>query len=164
MLAQVLGAGLRDKGEKREIHAAFGIALLGFSPQLHHAREVHLEEAGDVRRHTLRHHHVVGGDLADLGPRLDAVARPRVHGRMFDRTGRSRESGARSRGSRGGRGSFDVAQDVLFGHAARVTTAGDSRDIDAVLGSDFANKRRRLGAEALLGGLYATTVTGGRTA
>src|SRR4029077_8117354 len=118
MLAQILGARFRDEREEREAHPALGIRLLGFGAQLRHTREVDFEETGDVCRDAPRRHHVIGGDLADLGPGLDAVARPRLDGGVLYCTG-ALGLGPRAWGWSGGR-AFDVAEDVLLRHAAGV--------------------------------------------
>src|SRR2546422_10451717 len=82
--AEILRARLRDEGEEREAHAALDVALFGLGAQLRDAREVDFKEAGDVCGHALRDDHVIGGDLADLGPRLDPVPLPRVDDRVLD--------------------------------------------------------------------------------
>src|SRR5205807_6662453 len=137
--------------EDGEVHPALGICLLGFGAQLCHTREVDFEETGDVCRDAPRHHHVIGGDLADLGPGLDAVARPRLDGGMLYCTG-ALGLGPRAWGW-SGRRAFDVAEDVLLRHAAGVTATRDPRDVHAVLGRDFADEGRRFRAQTLLGRL-----------
>ena len=161
VLAQILGAGFHDEREEGEVDTPLVVAPLRLAPQLRDTREIDLKEARDVRGHALRHHHVIGGDLANLGPRLDAVTGPRVDGRMLDTPGGSRERGA---GSSLRRSAFNVSEDILFGHTTRVPAARDARDVDAVLGGDLADERRRLGAETLFGCLYTATITVGRTA
>ncbi len=152
MLAQILGARFRDEREEREVHPALGIRLLGFGAQLGHTREVDFEETGDVCRDAPRHHHVIGGDLADLGPGLDAVARPRLDGGMLD--GATGGRGARCAVRGGGRWSLlDVSKDILLRHATGVTATRDPRDVHTVLGRDFADEGRRFRAQTLLGRL-----------
>src|SRR5207247_3002536 len=142
---------------ERAVPPPLGIALLRLSAQLRHPREVDFEEARDVRRDAPRHHHVIGRDLPNLGPRLDAVARPRLDGGVLNGA-RSRESGAGG-GWRRCRSALDVAQNVLLGDTTHVAAARDARDVDAVLGGDLANEWRRLGTEPLLRGLDPTAIT-----
>src|SRR5437899_9968252 len=121
MRAQILAARFRNECEEREVDPALGIALLGLAAQLRHAREVHFEKTRHVRRHALRHHHVIGGDLADLGPGLDPVARPRLDGGMLY-CPRAQGLGPLAWGWNGWR-AFDVAEDVLLRHPAGVPAA-----------------------------------------
>src|SRR5258708_9619109 len=89
-----------------------------------------------MRRDAFRHHHVVGGDLADPGPRLDPVAGPGLDGRMLDCT----RAWGLGPGAWGRRCALDIAQDVLLGDTTGVPAARNAVDVDAVLGRDLANE------------------------
>src|SRR5439155_739151 len=121
MLAQILRAGFRDEREEREVHAPLGIALLRFAAQLRHAREVDFEEARHVRRHTPRHHHVIGRDLADLGPGLDTVAGPRLDGGVLDGTRACGGSGLAGAGAAAG---FDATAPASVSSTATSVCTG----------------------------------------
>src|SRR6266540_3835452 len=121
VLPQILGAGFGDEREEGEIHATLGIGLLRLAAELRDAGEIDLKEARDVRGDPPRRHHVIRGDLANLGPRLDAVAGPRFDGGVLDGT----RAWGLGPGDWGRRGTFDVAKDVLLRYTPRITAARD---------------------------------------
>ena len=123
MLAKILRARLRDEGEEREAHAALGIALFGFGAQLRDAGEVDFKKARHVRGDAPRHHHVVGGNLANLGPWLDPVPWPWFDDGMLDGN-TVRRAWCVVRGLPGWR-TFDVAENILLRYATGITAAGN---------------------------------------
>ena len=130
-------------------------------PDPRDAREVDLEERGDVRGGVARRDHVLARERADLRHRLDAVAGPRLRAR--GRAARRRVA----RASRARRGAAcapgrDVVLDVLLRDAARDAGALHRGELDAVLGGDLSDERRGLRAEALLEAVAAGCGDGGR--
>ena len=130
MLAQAVGDRLRDEREEGQVHAALGVLLLLLGPELRHAGVVDLEDRVHVRRDPARHHHVLGGELADPATRARPDRPPRARPRQ--RGAGARGCGAAAAGAGAGaaggcshrrraarRRRFEVSDHVVLGDPPR---------------------------------------------
>src|SRR6185437_998376 len=148
-LAQHAHHGGAEEGHEGEPLAGLGLEarLVAFT-DFGDGGGVHGEDAVDVGRGALAHHHVLGDDLAHLAHGLDGHRPGRIVHRRRSRSGRGRggKRGGGDGGSGGGRtgrrgAGLDVVHQVALGDAAAVAGGGHRRQIHFVLVRQAAHQR-----------------------